>query len=128
LECYVKTAQRDWAPASQIARAVRGQGVQLIDLDRLDEAENVLRRSLELEPESKVAQNKLGYIENLRRQRREEEEQIPWFLHTFVNPPKDPLTVRLLALNRASEIIAHPLPCGRGSVRLPSRDRKGAVD
>jgi tetratricopeptide (TPR) repeat protein len=26
LECYVKAAQRDWAPASQIARAVRGQG------------------------------------------------------------------------------------------------------
>jgi hypothetical protein len=33
-----------------------------------------------------------------------------------------------LFLNRASEIIAHPLPCGRGSVNVLSRDRKGAVD
>ena len=52
-DCYVRAASvRDWAPPSQIARALRGQGVQLVDLDRLDEAENALRRSLELEPDS----------------------------------------------------------------------------
>ena len=60
-DCYVRAASvRDWAPPSQTARALRGQGVQLVDLDRLDEAEDALRRSLELEPESETAHNELG--------------------------------------------------------------------
>ena len=99
LECYLRAASvRDWAPASQTARALRGQGAQLIDLDRLSEAEEVLRRSLELEPESEVARNELKYIEDLRGRREAKKKEIPWFLHSFVNPPADPLTIRLLAL------------------------------
>jgi tetratricopeptide (TPR) repeat protein len=98
-ECYLRAASiRHWAPPPQIARALRGQGVQLVDLDRLDEAETALRRSLELEPDSQTARNELGYIENLRRKREAEKEKIPWFLQSFVNPPADPLTIRLLAL------------------------------
>ena len=58
---------RDWAPASQIARALRGQGSVLIDLRRLDEAEAAISRSLVLDPESKVAKNELQYIAELRR-------------------------------------------------------------
>ncbi len=99
LECYLRAASvRDWAPASQTARALRGQGAQLIDLDRLSDAEDVLRRSLELEPESEVARNELKYIEDLRGRREAKKNEIPWFLHSFVNPPADPLTIRLLAL------------------------------
>ena len=34
-DCYARAATvRDWAPPSQVARALRGQGVQLIDLRR----------------------------------------------------------------------------------------------
>jgi len=53
---------RDWAPASQIARALRGKGSMLIELKRLDEAEAAIRRSLALDPESKVGRNELEYI------------------------------------------------------------------
>ena len=86
------------APPSQIARALRGQGVQLVDLDRLDEAEDALRRSMALEPDSETVHNELSYIRDLREKREAEKEEIPWFLHSFVNPPTDPLTIRLLAL------------------------------
>jgi hypothetical protein len=46
--------RREWAPTSYVARALRGQGIQLIDLRRLDEAEAVLKQSLEFEPETKA--------------------------------------------------------------------------
>jgi tetratricopeptide (TPR) repeat protein len=112
-DCYVRAASiRDWAPPSQVARALRGQGVQLVDLDRLDEAENALRKSLELEPESETAQNELGYIEDLRRKQAAQKEEIPWFLHSFVNPPTDPLTVRLLALVEDLPSIPGPKTVG----------------
>lgn len=48
------------------AIALRGQGVALIELERLDEAEAVLRESLRLEPASTVAHNELDYIRHLR--------------------------------------------------------------
>jgi len=48
------------------ARALRGQGVILIELGRLDEAERALNESLRLEPGSKVALNELGYIRRIR--------------------------------------------------------------
>ncbi len=70
LACYVRAASaRDWAPASYRGRALRGQAVQLIDLDRLDEAEASLRLSLEYEPNNAGAQGELEYIEDLRRKR-----------------------------------------------------------
>jgi hypothetical protein len=103
---------RDWAPSSQIARALRGQGVQLVDLDRLDEAEDALRRSLELEPDSETANNELSYIEDRRRKREAEKEEIPWLLHSFVNPPADPLTIRLLALVEGLPSIPGPKTVG----------------
>lgn len=112
-DCYVRAASvRDWAPPSQTARALRGQGVQLVDLDRLDEAEDALRRSLELEPESETAHNELGYIADVRRKREAEKKEIPWFLHSFVNPPTDPLTIRLLALVEDLPSIPGPKTVG----------------
>lgn len=111
--CYLRAASvRGWAPASQIARALRGQGVQLVDLERLDEAEDALRRSLELEPDSKTAHNELGYIKDLRRKRETEKEEIPWFLHSLVHPPADPLTIRLLALVEDLPSIPGPKTVG----------------
>ena len=113
LECYLHAASvREWAPKSQVARALRGQGVQLIDLDRLDEAENALRRSLKLEPESEVALKELEYIGDLRRQREARKDEIPWFLHLFVNPPTDPLTIRLLVLVEDLPSIPGPKTVG----------------
>ena len=99
LDCYVRAASaREWSPRSYMALALRGQGVQLIDLNRLEEAESVLKRSLEYEPDNDGARNELKYIENLRSQRKAAEEQVPWFLSAYVHPPSDPLTVRFLAL------------------------------
>lgn len=85
-DSYVHAASvREWAPPSHIARAPRGQGVQLVDLDRLDEGEDALRRSLELEPDSQTARNELGDIEDLRRKRDAGEEDVPWYLHSLIN-------------------------------------------
>jgi tetratricopeptide (TPR) repeat protein len=113
LQCYIRAASlRDWAPDSYIARALRGQGVQLIDLDRLDEAEDVLRRSLELEPDNKVALNELDYIANLRQKREEAANEDLWFIRVFANPPQDPLTLRLLALVEDMPSIPGPQTVG----------------
>lgn len=57
---------RSWASPTEVASAMRGAGVALVDLQRLDEAEDLLRRSLELDPESVIARKELIYIEGLR--------------------------------------------------------------
>jgi hypothetical protein len=87
---------------------LRGQGVQLIDLNRLEEAEAVLKRSLEYEPHNEGARNELGYITKLRSQRK----QPPWFLNAYLNAPTDLLTVRLLALVGALPSIPGPKTVG----------------
>jgi tetratricopeptide (TPR) repeat protein len=113
LDCYTHAASlRDWAPARQVAHALRGQGVQLVDLNRLDEAEAALQRSLELEPDSEVARNALGYIADLRSQREAKKKETPWFLHSFAKPPTDPLTVQLLALVEGMPSIPGPKTVG----------------
>ncbi|MCZ2150023.1 MAG: hypothetical protein LC126_19870 [Bryobacterales bacterium] len=91
---------------------MRGQGGQPVDLNRLDEAEDALRKSLEFDPESETAHNELGYIEDLRRKQAAQKEEIPWFLHSFVNPPTDPLTIRLLALVEDLPSIPGPKTVG----------------
>ena len=53
----------------------------------------------------------IGYID-LRRKREAEKEEIPWFLHSFVNPPTDPLTIRLLALVEDLPSIPRPKTVG----------------
>jgi len=58
---------RPWAPLNQRARALRGAAVALIDLKRLDEAEVLLKKSLEIEPENTVAMRELDYIQGLRK-------------------------------------------------------------
>jgi hypothetical protein len=53
---------------------LRGAGVALIDLNRLDEAEEVLKESLVFEPDSAAAQNELGYVKHLRNGRKPTEK------------------------------------------------------
>jgi len=58
---------RSWAPPQHRARAMRGAAVALIDLKRLDEAEELLKKSLELVQGNEAAEQELRYIEHLRR-------------------------------------------------------------
>lgn len=51
---------------SDLARALRGQGYALIELQQLDQAQAVFERSLTLEPENRIARNELEYIRRLR--------------------------------------------------------------
>jgi tetratricopeptide (TPR) repeat protein len=113
LECYIRAATaRNWAPPAQVARALRGQGVQLIDLERLDEAEAALRQSLELEPESKIARQELDLIEQLRGERAKEKKKLLWFVDAIMHPPTDPLTVQLLQLVDGLPSIPGPQTVG----------------
>jgi tetratricopeptide (TPR) repeat protein len=67
-DLYMKAVDiRAWASAIQRARSLRGAGTVLIDLGRLDEAEKVFKRSLEVEPGNKRAQGELSHIGKLRR-------------------------------------------------------------
>lgn len=67
-ELYMRAFNvRPWATASQRARALRGAGVELVNLDRLDEAESLLKKSLEFAPGNSVAQDELSYISDLRK-------------------------------------------------------------
>ncbi len=56
-------AQRD----TERARALRGAGYALIELDRLDEAERHFRDSLKIEPGNPIALGELDYIRKLRK-------------------------------------------------------------
>lgn len=58
---------RPWTPPSVRARALRGAGITLIDLGRLEEAQTMLKRSLALEPDNDLARSELAYIDHLRR-------------------------------------------------------------
>jgi tetratricopeptide (TPR) repeat protein len=66
-------AAREFSPAemrtAELTRAWRGAGYVLIEQNRLDEAEKMYRRSLELDAEDSTSRNQLKYIDSLRRQR-----------------------------------------------------------
>ena len=55
-----------WLAEEDKARALRGKGIQLIELGELDAAEESLEESLKYEPESEVAASQLEYIRYLR--------------------------------------------------------------
>jgi tetratricopeptide (TPR) repeat protein len=66
-QCFVRAEKPHFASTTLVlARALRGQGISLIDLGRLDEAEVCLDKSLEYDPESKTALNEMEYIRWLR--------------------------------------------------------------
>lgn len=66
LALYVAASESTVGTDADRARAWRGRGAVLIDLGQLDEAEQAYRRSLELEPEQKLALSELEYIRQLR--------------------------------------------------------------
>ncbi len=68
------------------AMALRGRGLQLIELGNLDEAEQCFLESLTIDPDSPVARKELEYIEHLR----SGGEAAP--LETAVWPKSAPLT------------------------------------
>lgn len=57
------------------ARALRGQGFALIELDRLDAAEAAFRESLKLDPGSQMALDELTYIDQLRNPSKQNKKQ-----------------------------------------------------
>jgi tetratricopeptide (TPR) repeat protein len=109
-----KTAEviRSWSPPSVIARALRGQGSSLIDLNRLGDAQAALERSLELDPDSDVARKELEYIAEAIRDQAKRARTLPWFLHCVRYPPTDPITVQLVALVSGMEPIPGPQTIG----------------
>jgi tetratricopeptide (TPR) repeat protein len=118
LQCYQQAAVvREWAPKEQFARAYRGQGGVLIDLNRLDEAEAAFRRSLELEPENTRALSELEFIDE---RRKKPAQPLPWFLHSLVNPPTDPLTIELLQQTAGMEPVPGPKTVGSANYKIIS--------
>jgi tetratricopeptide (TPR) repeat protein len=63
-------AARDFSPQDaktmELTRALRGSGYVLIELGRLDKAEDVYRRCLELDASDSRARNQLQYIQSIR--------------------------------------------------------------
>lgn len=109
-----KTAEtiRDWAPVTQRARALRGQGAALIDLDRLNEAKQIFEHSLDLDPDNQVAKKEIEYIDHAIEDRRKRAEKLPWFIECVVHSPTDPLTKQLLAIVDGMESIPGPKTVG----------------
>jgi len=67
LSLYEKAIHsRDYITSSVKATALRGKGVQLIELGRLNEAEVCFRESLQLEPDNELAYGELIYISKLK--------------------------------------------------------------
>lgn len=64
--CYQQAHDLASESRNQRAVALRGMGVQLIDLQCLDEAEARLKESLELDPDNSKAKFELVYIAKLR--------------------------------------------------------------
>lgn len=56
---------RSWTPPETMAQALRGQGMALLDLNRLEEAKAALHESLEYVPDNDVALHELEYIRQL---------------------------------------------------------------
>lgn len=65
-EEFVPLASPDDRRDIEHARALRGQGFALIELDRLQEAEDKFLASLKLDPSSQAARNELDYIKQLK--------------------------------------------------------------
>lgn len=56
--------------ASELSRALRGQGYALIELGRLDEAETIYREAIASDPEDRNSARELQYIEQVRAKKR----------------------------------------------------------
>jgi tetratricopeptide (TPR) repeat protein len=63
------TARPNWTPNYIRARTLRGLGVTLVDFGRFEDAEALLKSSLEIEPNNPLALSELDYIAKLRASR-----------------------------------------------------------
>jgi tetratricopeptide (TPR) repeat protein len=75
-DCYVQAYEIAGASKQVRAAALRGMGVQLIDLGRLDEAEARLRESLTFEADNANAKGELAYIAELRSGRKPQPQKL----------------------------------------------------
>jgi tetratricopeptide (TPR) repeat protein len=72
LETYQKAesaaqfASTDDLKVQHLTRALRGQGYNLVEMDQLDEAEKLYRRSLSLDEKDENSKRELRYIEQVR--------------------------------------------------------------
>jgi len=66
LDCYRSARIIDSITERDKAIALRGMGVQLIDLGKLEEAELVLKQSLQIEPNNSITEKELAYIAHLK--------------------------------------------------------------
>jgi tetratricopeptide (TPR) repeat protein len=120
-ECYVRAAAtRDWAMPSQVATALRGQGTQLVDLNRLPEAQAALLRSLELEPDDESALIELNYVKDMWRSGAKTRPEYPSAIQRLLDPPKDPLTQQLVALVADLEPLPGALTVGEANMSMIS--------
>lgn len=103
---------RPWAPTSYRARALRGQGAALIDLEKFEEAQKCFESALELEPENQLAREELEYINRAITERKKEAEKMLWFLKPYTHPATDPLTVQLLAVVEGLPSVPGPKTVG----------------
>ena len=102
---------RPWITDAQKARALRGQGVCLVDLNSLDEAELVLLRAQQVDPEDTKAASELELIQGLRLQR-SHPGPLGWPFLQILNPPRNPLTQRLIELVKDLPSIPGPQTVG----------------
>lgn len=102
---------REWTPAPVMARALRGRGSALIDLDRLPEAKEAYIRSLEF-AESQLAREELEGIEKALSRRSKSDNPLLWAINAYKVPPTDPLTKQLLVLVDGLEPIPGPRTVG----------------
>jgi len=77
-DCYLQAYELAGDSEQERAVALRGMGVQLIDLQRLDEAEARLRESLTIDPDSANAKHELVYIAQLRAAGKGRQQR-PWW-------------------------------------------------
>ncbi len=118
LELFRQAEQgRLWITDAQKARALRGQGICLVDLGRLDEAANVLLRAQQVDPQDTRAARELEFIRGLRLESSQSGE-LGWPFLQILNPPKDPLTRRLVELVKDSPSIPGPQTVGSANFRL----------
>jgi CHAT domain-containing protein/tetratricopeptide (TPR) repeat protein len=120
LHAYHRVASApEWVADYERARAWRGEGYTLIELNRLDEAERAFKESLKIQPKNENARHELKYIADKRKFLRK---------HGKKNPlGTNPRVAAARALAEAERIVASendknlPTPKGR-EPRVPRAD------
>lgn len=122
LQAYRTAATvRPWTPPAVLARALRGEGLALLDLGQLEQAREAYARSLKLEPENPIAIRELQYIGRALDELNARSRPLPWFEHCMHYPPTDSLTIQLRALVEGLPSIPGPQTVGPENYSRSSR-------